>query len=61
VREIRRLLAAAFAGHEDGDFTEDDWQHSIGGVHVVLELDGSIAGHAWRSIRGISARGWERS
>jgi aminoglycoside 2'-N-acetyltransferase I len=45
VRDIRRLLAGAFAGHEDGDFTEEDWQHSIGGVHVLVELDGSIAGH----------------
>jgi aminoglycoside 2'-N-acetyltransferase I len=45
-RDIRGLLAAAFAGHEDGDFTEDDWRHSIGGVHVILELDGAVAGHA---------------
>ncbi len=27
-------------------FTEDDWQHSLGGAHFVLDLDGAIVSHA---------------
>lgn len=44
--EIRALMDAAFAGGPDGDLTDDDWQHSLGGTHVVLDLDGVIAAHA---------------
>jgi aminoglycoside 2'-N-acetyltransferase I len=46
VGEIRRLLVAAFAGTDEGDFTEADWQHSIGGIHVLLEIEGALVGHA---------------
>jgi aminoglycoside 2'-N-acetyltransferase I len=46
VKAIRDLLWAAFADDEDGAFTEDDWQHSIGGTHFVLEVDGKIVSHA---------------
>lgn len=42
---IRELLWAAFPNGEEG-FTEDDWDHSLGGMHFVLELDGAIVGHA---------------
>lgn len=44
---IRELLWAAFAHDEDDDqFTEDDWQHALGGVHFVLDADHAIAAHA---------------
>lgn len=43
---IRELLTAAFARDEHGGFTWDDWLHAIGGTHLVLEVDGAIAGHA---------------
>ena len=46
VAAVRELLWAAFADDEDGEFTEDDWQHSIGGVHFVLEVDTEIVCHA---------------
>lgn len=46
VEAIRGLLWAAFAEDENGAFTEDDWQHSIGGMHFVLDLDGTIVTHA---------------
>lgn len=36
--EIRRLLDRAF----DGDFSAEDWQHSLGGWHVVV-ADGDVA------------------
>ena len=37
---IRSLLEAAFGTDEEDRFTDDDWNHAIGGVHFVLELDG---------------------
>ena len=46
VEEIRELLWAAFAEDEDGAFSEDDWQHSIGGMHFVLDVDGLVITHA---------------
>jgi aminoglycoside 2'-N-acetyltransferase I len=46
IAAIRTLLWAAFGDDPDGAFTEDDWQHALGGVHFVLDVDGEIAGHA---------------
>jgi aminoglycoside 2'-N-acetyltransferase I len=46
VASIRALLFAAFKGDEHGGFSADDWQHSIGGVHFVVEEDGRVVGHA---------------
>jgi aminoglycoside 2'-N-acetyltransferase I len=42
---IRHLLWNAFPVGGDG-FTEDDWQHALGGTHFVLELDRRIVSHA---------------
>lgn len=57
VGEIRSLLFAAFAADEHGGFGEDDWQHALGGVHFVLELDGSMVGHAAVVERAIQIAG----
>lgn len=46
VQAIRRLLVAAFGSDDEERFTEDDWQHAIGGLHFVVELDGDIVAHA---------------
>jgi aminoglycoside 2'-N-acetyltransferase I len=46
VQAIRTLLFAAFGSDEEEGFTEDDWQHAIGGLHFVLEQDGQIVAHA---------------
>jgi aminoglycoside 2'-N-acetyltransferase I len=43
---IRRLLEAAFGPDEEERFTEDDWQHAVGGVHFVLDVREQIVGHA---------------
>lgn len=43
---LRELMTDAFAEDEHGGFTEDDWQHAVGGVHFVLEVDGTIVTHA---------------
>lgn len=42
LEEIRELLLAAF----DGDFSDDDWEHTIGGSHFIVTDDGSVVGHA---------------
>jgi len=46
IAEIRDLLFAAFADDEHGAFTEEDWQHAIGGIHFILDVDGRIVSHA---------------
>ena len=46
VAAIRALLAAAFGPEEDERFGEHDWQHALGGMHFVLDVDGAIVGHA---------------
>ncbi len=43
---IRELMDVAFADDEGGPFDDDDWQHALGGVHVVLDVDGVIVAHA---------------
>ncbi len=47
VLTIRALMEVAFGLEgEEERFSEDDWQHALGGVHFVLELDGEIVAHA---------------
>lgn len=45
IEAIRALLWAAFATDGEG-FTEDDWQHALGGRHFVAEHEGRIVSHA---------------
>src|SRR5690349_24594836 len=54
---IRDLLTAAFARDQHGGFTWDDWLHAIGGTHLVLEVDGAIAGHASAVERALEISG----
>jgi aminoglycoside 2'-N-acetyltransferase I len=42
LQDARALLALAF----DGDFADDDWQHALGGLHVLARHDGELVGHA---------------
>ena len=46
VRSIRALMAVAFGSDEEERFSDDDWQHALGGVHFVLEIEGEIVAHA---------------
>ncbi len=39
-------MTVAFGDDADEAFGEDDWEHALGGVHVVLDLDGRIVAHA---------------
>jgi aminoglycoside 2'-N-acetyltransferase I len=43
---IRALVDDAFAGDEHGGFTDDDWEHALGGTHFLAEEAGRIVGHA---------------
>lgn len=50
VGPTRALLDRAFGG----EFSEDDWDHAVGGVHAILVADGVVLAHASvvsRSIR----------
>jgi aminoglycoside 2'-N-acetyltransferase I len=38
---IRGLLDEAF----DGDFSDQDWQHALGGVHALVHDEGRLVGH----------------
>jgi aminoglycoside 2'-N-acetyltransferase I len=40
--KIRAMLEDAF----DGDFADEDWEHALGGVHVLLQEDDELIGHA---------------
>jgi aminoglycoside 2'-N-acetyltransferase I len=41
--EVRQLLLDAFDG---GGFSDDDWQHSLGGWHVIGSEAGTVVSHA---------------
>lgn len=42
---LRELFDGAW-GDGDERFTDEDWEHALGGVHFVLDADGDIAAHA---------------
>jgi aminoglycoside 2'-N-acetyltransferase I len=44
IAAARAILWAAFPEGEEG-FTEDDWQHGLGGVHFLLDVDGRLVAH----------------
>jgi aminoglycoside 2'-N-acetyltransferase I len=46
VAAIRALLERAFGSDEEERFTDADWDHSLGGVHFVLDVAGEIVTHA---------------
>lgn len=46
IAEIRALLDAAFGDDPEERFTEDDWQHALGGMHFLAVEGGRVVGHA---------------
>ena len=46
VARLHELMRDAFADDEHGGFTEEDWQHALGGTHFLIEADGNIVCHA---------------
>src|SRR5881628_1513448 len=45
IDRLRDLLWSAFPPGEE-EFSENDWQHALGGRHFVFEVDGTIVSHA---------------
>ena len=41
LRNFRALLDAAF----DGEFSDDDWAHALGGIHVWIDGPGGVVSH----------------
>ncbi|MFE1549444.1 GNAT family N-acetyltransferase [Streptomyces sp. NPDC058718] len=41
LRSVREMLDAAF----DGDFADEDWDHTLGGVHAWIEDGTGVAAH----------------
>lgn len=46
VTAIRELMVVAFGADDEERFTDDDWDHAIGGLHFVLDLNGEVVAHA---------------
>lgn len=42
LRALRSFLDEAFGG----DFSDTDWEHALGGVHVLLHEEDELVGHA---------------
>ena len=41
-QRVRQMVTEAFAG----DFTENDWEHALGGMHALIWRHGAIIAHA---------------
>lgn len=54
---VRSLVFAAFGGERDEPFDEHDWQHALGGTHVIAELAGRVVAHASVVPRDLHAAG----
>ncbi len=46
VTAIRALLVAAFGTDDEERFSDDDWDHAVGGEHFVLQEGDEVIGHA---------------
>jgi aminoglycoside 2'-N-acetyltransferase I len=46
IAAVRALLTEAFGPDEEERFTDDDWDHAVGGTHFVLDLAGEVVAHA---------------
>ncbi|OBA83859.1 aminoglycoside N-acetyltransferase AAC(2')-Ic [Mycobacterium sp. 1164966.3] len=52
-QRVRQMVTDAFAG----DFTETDWEHTLGGMHAVICRHGAIIAHAAVVQRRLYYRG----
>jgi hypothetical protein len=43
---LRELFDEAWSDDAEGGFTDQDWGHAVGGVHVIAEADGHMVAHA---------------
>ena len=42
LQAARRMLVGAYAG----EFTDDDWEHTLGGMHAIIAHRGALIAHA---------------
>lgn len=49
----RRMLVGAF----DGDFSDDDWEHALGGMHALIWSHGTLIAHGSVVQRRLLHRG----
>ncbi|HEY5521211.1 MAG TPA: GNAT family N-acetyltransferase [Candidatus Limnocylindrales bacterium] len=57
IADVRELLWSAFASNRHGGFSEQDWQHALGGTHFVLEVGDRIVSHAAVVVRTLHVAG----
>ncbi|MFG3010811.1 GNAT family N-acetyltransferase [Streptomyces cinerochromogenes] len=58
LRRIRALLDDAF----DGDFSDEDWEHGLGGMHVLVQDGDGLAAHGALVMRRVRHGGrWLRT
>jgi aminoglycoside 2'-N-acetyltransferase I len=43
---LRELFDEAWSEDAEGGFTDQDWGHAVGGVHVIADADGRMVAHA---------------
>lgn len=46
LRAVRETCDVAFAGAPDGGFDDGDWDHCLGGLHVLVHDGDVLVGHA---------------
>ncbi|MEU0335565.1 GNAT family N-acetyltransferase [Streptomyces sp. NPDC006193] len=58
LRHVRALLDGAFGG----DFSDEDWEHGLGGVHALVHDGAGLAAHGAVVMRRVRHRGrWLRT
>ncbi|BBZ46247.1 GNAT family N-acetyltransferase [Mycobacterium parmense] len=55
--ETRQRVHEMVTGAFDGDFTDDDWEHALGGMHALIWRHGAIIAHAAVVQRRLVYRG----
>jgi aminoglycoside 2'-N-acetyltransferase I len=53
LQSAHQLLIDAF----EGDYTEDDWEHALGGMHALICYHGALIAHAAVVLRRLLYRG----
>lgn len=53
LRSVRAMLDSAF----DGEFSDEDWDHTLGGVHAWIEDGRGVAAHGAVVMRRVLHRG----
>ena len=54
---LRELFDEAWSDDAEGGFTDQDWAHAVGGMHVIAEVGGRMVAHASVVERQLHAAG----